>query len=311
MPTVFRIYFPLFDHVESRSNEVRLTHDGLLAHPQVNLVDDPKSADYLIFCQNHLVDHCPYHTQFRPIKDTYKHKVIMLDYDDNPYQVYDANDFRWKLYFKRSCVDRQHNQLIDYGGLPILPTAYCVVDDMVEPPEEYSGVRNIGASCLFEDEILDYPIFSRARAPLLEFSKILEAKYSFPMQVGLVSECGPIGRSRINTEYKKCLFDSKIILHANPDSWEGDARLWEALSSGALVFVDRMCQPITHPLVDGEHVIFYDLTDDGMEKLEQKVIYYLKHDDERETIGKQGRDFVLLHHRSIHRVNAIIDQLES
>jgi hypothetical protein len=233
----------------------------------------------------------------------------MLDYDDNPHQVYDADDFSWKLYFKRSCVDRKLNQVVDYGDLPILSTAYCVVDDMVEPPEGYNGARSIGVSCLFENEILEYDLFSRVRAPLLKFSKNLETKYSFSMQVGLVSECGPIGRSRINKEYKKCLFDSKIILHANPDFWEGDSRLWEALSSGALVFVDRMCQPITNPLVDGEHVIFYDPTEDGLRKLEQKIVYYLQHDAQREAIGKQGRDFVLSHHRSIHRVNAIFDQL--
>jgi len=99
---IYKIYFPLFDHRESTSNEMRLTHEGLLAHPQVKLVDRPELADYLIFCQNHLVDHCPFHTQFRPIKDQYKEKTILLDYDDSPEMIYDADDFRWRLYFKRS-----------------------------------------------------------------------------------------------------------------------------------------------------------------------------------------------------------------
>ena len=38
-----RIYFPLFDDPESSSNEMRLTHEGLRAHPQVTLVDRPTS----------------------------------------------------------------------------------------------------------------------------------------------------------------------------------------------------------------------------------------------------------------------------
>ena len=60
------------------------------------------------------------------------------------------------------------------------------------------------------------------------------------MQIGTVSESGSAGRSGIHPKYKQCLYDSKIVLHANPDSWEGDARTWEALASGALVFVDRI-----------------------------------------------------------------------
>ena len=131
------------------------------------------------------------------------------------------------------------------------------------------------------------------------------------MQVGVVSEPGPTGRSRIDKHYKNCLYDSKIILHANPDDWEDDSRTWEALCSGALVFIDRMCQPIENPLVEGKHVIFYDLDEAGLKELEEKILYYLNHDEERERIGSQGREFVLTHHRSINRVNHIIEALES
>lgn len=307
----YRVYFPLFNHIESRSNEVRLTHEGLTAHPRVSLVDDPESADYLVFCQNHLVDHCPHHTEFRPIKDKFKRNTIMLDFDDSPHMIYDRDDFGWKLYFKRSCVNRRTNQAIDYGELPILPTAYAVVDDMVEPPKNSDGERPIAISCLFEDAVMDYEIFRLGRSKLLKFAKRLATSYDYPMQIGLVSPCGPVGRSAIDKRYKGCLFDSKIILHANPDHWEGDARTWEALSAGALVFVDRMCQPINHPLVDGKHVIFYDLTEEGMEELERKIIYYLNHDQERARIGRQGQAFVLERHRSINRINEIIWELEA
>lgn len=307
----YKIYFPLFDHIESKSNEVRLTHEGLSNHPRVSLVDSPESADYLIFCHNHLVDHCPFHDQFGEIKDKYKHKTIMLDYNDHFEYLFDREDFSWKLYFKRSLVNRSNNQPEDFGDLPVLPTAYCVVDNMVHPPENYDVRRSIAVACLFDDYIHDNPCFRRVRGALLRFAKKLDARYEFPMQIGVVSEPGPVGRSAINDQYKACLYDSKIILHANPDDWEGDSRTWEALCSGALVFIDRMCQPIENPLVDGEHCIFYDLTVDGLEELERKVLYYLQHDDERERIGQQGRDFVLSKHRSIHRINRVIDELEA
>lgn len=310
MGSMYKIYFPLFDHIESASNEMRLTHEGLAAHPQVTLVDRPENADYLIFCQNHLVDHCPFHTRFNPIKDKYKEKTILLDYDDNPDMIYDAGDFRWRLYFKRSCVDRENGRIMNYAGLSVLPTAYCVVNDMCEPPVRYDNRKNIDVSCLFDDDVIDSPWFKLARGRLLKFAKRLAADHRLSMQIGTVSECGPVGRSGIDPRYKQCLYDSKIILHANPDPWEGDARLWEALASGALVFVDRMYAPIKNPLIDEQHLIFYDLTDEGMEILERKIMDYLDDNTERERIGMQGRAFVMSHHRSTNRVAEIIHELE-
>ena len=306
---MYKIYFPLFDHVESSSNEMRLTHEGLLAHPQVTLVDRPELADYVIFCQNHLVDHCPFHTQFRPIKDLHKERSILLDYDDDPRTIVDAADFRWRLYFKRSCVDRDTGRALDYGGLPVIPTAYCVVDDMVEPPTNLQRPRPIDVSCLFDDYVTESPWFKRGRGRLLRFARQLAATHRLTTQIGPVSESGPAGRSRIHPAYKQCLFDSRVVLHANPDPWEGDARTWEALASGALLFVDRMHAPIRHPPIDGLHLVFYDLTDEGLARLEERVLYYLDHEAERERIGLAGREFVLRHHRSIDRADAIISEL--
>ena len=307
---IYSIYFQLFDHIESQSSEIRMTLEGLEDHSQVNLEEDPEVADYLIFCQNHLVEHCQFHERFRPIKDKYRYKSIMLDYGDSCDFIYDQHDFDWKLYFKRSCVDRKKMQAMDYGDLEVLPTAYGVTDDMVEPPQDYDGTRNIAVSCLFNDNIAEGSGFKGARARLLKFAKALDDKYEFPMQVGTVSECGPTGRSGMNAQYKSCLFDSKIILHANPNNWEGDSRTWEAISSGALVFIDRMIQPIEYPLVDGVHVIFYDLTETGKKDLEKNIIYYLQHDDDREEIARQGREFVLGHHRAIHRINTVMEELQ-
>ena len=181
---------------------------------------------------------------------------------------------------------------------------------MVDPPDGYTGTRQIAVSRPFDDAVIDSPVFGRVRGRLLRFAKRLARDHAFPMQIGPVSECGPVGRSSLDPKYKTCLFDSKIVLHANPDWWEGDSRLWEAIASGALVFVDRMRQPIPHPLVDGVHVIFYDLTDAGMEELERRILYYLSHDEERERIGRQGREFALAQHRPINRIKQIIEELE-
>ena len=308
----YRIYFPLFDGPESASAEMRQTHEGLLAHPQVTLVDRPEIADYIVLCQSHLVDHNPLAVRFRPIKDRYKAKTILLDYDDDPGKIFDAHDFRWRLYFKRSWVDRAQGRVMDHGGLALRPTAYCVVDDMCQAPAGSDQPRPIDVSCLFDDGVIDTPYFMLARGRLLKFARRLAVPHrQLSFQLGTVSECGPVGRARVDPRYKQCLYDSKIVLHANPDPWEGDSRLWEALAAGALVFVDRMHTPLDPPLIDGQHLIFYDLTDPGMELLEARILRYLEDNTGRERIATQGRDFVINHHRSVDRVNEIIRSLES
>jgi glycosyl transferase family 1 len=308
---MYKIYFPLFDHHESRTNEVRLTHEGLLAHPQVTLVDRPELADYLIFCQNHLVDHCPLHRQFRSIKDRYKEQTILLDYDDNPHTVFDAADFRWRLYFKRSCVDRRTGQVMRYPGLRIIPTAYAVMEDMVAPPPDHDRPRRLDLACLFDDSVTSAEPYKHGRGRLLQFARQLATTHPGAMQIGPVSSTNTAGRSAIHPAYKRCLYDSRIVLHANPDWWEGDSRTWEALASGALLFVDRIHAPIAHPLIDGEHLVFYDFTVAGMAALEARIIHFLGCEPERAAIASRGRDFVLTHHRSIDRVNAIVAELSA
>lgn len=313
-PPRYKIYFPLFDDPEAASNEVRLTYQGLSAHPRVTLVDRPERADYLIFCQNHLVGHNPFHVRFRAIKDRYKPSTIMLDYGDDPGELLDADDFRWRLYFKRSCVDRENGRGMSYGDLPVRATAYCVPDAMVEPPAgvDPCGARTLDVACLFDDVVVDTPYFALARGRLLKFARRLASAHpELSTQLGTVSECGPVGRSTTDPRYKRCLYDSKIVLHANPDPWEGDARLWEALASGALVFVDRMYAPIDAPLVDGQHLIFYDLTDEGLRRLEEQVLGYLGNDQGRRRIADQGRAFVLERHRSIDRVSELLRALDT
>jgi hypothetical protein len=144
---------------------------------------------------------------------------------------------------------------------------------------------------------------------LLQFARSLRARHLMPMQIGTVSEPGPVGRSGVDERYRECLLNSKIVLHANPDPWEGDARLWEALAAGALVCVDRMVQPIDYPLVDGEHVVFYDPTDEGLADLERRIIHFLLNEEERAEIAAQGRAFALAHHRSQNRIDAMVQRL--
>lgn len=93
----------------------------------------------------------------------------------------------------------------------------------------------------------------------------------------------------------------------NPSRWEGDHRTWEAFANGALVFIDRMWTPMTHPLIDGEHCIFYDLSDEGLEKLRERILFYLEHGELAYDIAREGHEFTMKYHRVSNRIDEMLD----
>lgn len=107
-------------------------------------------------------------------------------------------------------------------------------------------------------------------------------------------------------DYFRLLKRSRIVVTCNPSRWEGDHRTWEAFASGALVFVDRMYTPMIHPLVDGEHCIFYDLSDEGLRKLENQIICYLRDINLATEIAQSGHNFTMKYHRTSNRIDEIL-----
>ena len=103
--------------------------------------------------------------------------------------------------------------------------------------------------------------------------------------------------------------DAKIIVTSNPDPWEGDSRTFEALSTGALVFVDyteSLQELIPHPFVNGTHlIVYYHGEYDTLGKL---IEYYLEHAEEREAIARSGYMHVMNYHRAEHRLDYVLDK---
>ena len=68
-------------------------------------------------------------------------------------------------------------------------------------------------------------------------------------------------RKVVDTGYFSMMRRAQIVVTCNPANWDGDFRLFEALSSGALVFTDELHTPAPYPLVDGVHLVVYDNDD--------------------------------------------------
>ena len=60
--------------------------------------------------------------------------------------------------------------------------------------------------------------------------------------VSLASAAGKHGRNVLQPEYVEALSSSQIVVTCNPDGWEGDSRLGEALASEAAPAVHAQVQ---------------------------------------------------------------------
>lgn len=100
------------------------------------------------------------------------------------------------------------------------------------------------------------------------------------------------------------MYDAQIVVTANPAGWEGDFRLWEALASGALVFVDELSTPMPFPLVHGENVVFFS-THDKADFL-TKLSFYSTHEYDRESIARRGYVHAMRYHRTVNFVDYVL-----
>ena len=111
-------------------------------------------------------------------------------------------------------------------------------------------------------------------------------------------------RQTLSTNYFESMYNAEIVVTANPANWEGDFRLWEALASGALVFVDKISTPVPHPLLHEKNVIFYS-THNKSDFL-TKLHYYLSNRKPREKIATDGYVHALRYHRTVNMVDYVL-----
>ena len=62
----------------------------------------------------------------------------------------------------------------------------------------------------------------------------------------------------------------------------GDNRLFESISSGALVFCDNSYNDYNHKFIDKKYIIYYKIN--NLDYLYNQINYYLENDKERESI---------------------------
>lgn len=103
--------------------------------------------------------------------------------------------------------------------------------------------------------------------------------------MGVVGPAGEPGRNSVQTDYLRRLTESQIVVTCNPEAWEGDSRLFEALASGALVLCDRMMQP-PPGVVGNRSVVWYS----SIPELIGLLHHFIKHPHQADAIAARGRE---------------------
>lgn len=96
---VYKVYY--CKHVSHGVRFYFLIREALLLHPNIHLVDDPESADVIVYLPESAVWH-----KTECAAPAYKSKTIVLDETDGPNLFEPDNTdttVPWLLYFKRSC----------------------------------------------------------------------------------------------------------------------------------------------------------------------------------------------------------------
>ena len=276
-----------------------LATQGLREHPYVTLVDSPREAEFVVYL--------PVST--KPIPNASAgataDKLLVLDEGDGTTFYPKVKSDSYLIYFKRSFVRKRDGKYTGVGSgyaRAYLPMVYSVSDGYLRVDGTLTkfSERKFDVVCTLRP----IPEKQPTRTRVLEWVAEAVEKFGVPAERARVGEVNHAQRRGISDEFLEAQFSSKIIVTCNPSHWEGDFRLWEAVASGALVFVDNMWVPTAHPFVDGEHLILYDQHD--KDAFLRKLGYYLSHPDEARAIAKACLAHALKHHRAVSRMDFLL-----
>lgn len=282
-------------YVPSRkiTREYLLIKQGLENNPRVELVDSESKAHFVFLFYTVLKHHPHFNKAFPPSK------TVFIDYHDQPDLVFPV---KCLAYFKRSWVKPLTHAIKQFLPRPsnFYPLTFAIMDEFII---EERLERDIVLSCTIRPHVR-HP----NRPTVLDFIKKMGIQGK--TQIG---ELNSGNMNRFNEpdmrEYFRLLRRSRIVVTCNPTKWEGDHRTWEAFANGALVFVDRMFTPLTHPLVNGKHCIFYEVSHSGLEELRRKISYFLEETGHAEDIALSGHKFTMKYHRSSNRIDEILEKI--
>ena len=304
---MYQIYYPYLNQQGEYKN---IIYSGCVKNENIEFVDSFLDCDYIFFDFRHM----KFNFENKDIiLKNYLHKVIMIDYRDNAREIYQEN---FHLYFKRSVVDKRSLTFIKYPRV-IHPISYAVKGHLLDYkaiPNVKFTERTIDISVLFSplnrgelnNDSNDIVEPQGIRHNIARYIRDTFKDSKYTVHVGRVGDYKRgKGHDSVVDEYINVMLNSKIVVTCDPDHWEGDYRLFEALACGPLVFSNKMVTPIINSFEDGKHLIYYDRSklDDN---LKNQLIYFLENEEERLSIARKGYEHTMKYHKCSDRIDEII-----
>ena len=233
-------------------------------------------------------------TLFRWEPPVPRDRVIIIDETDNHLPLPDVRDGDYLAYFKRSWIDKTTGRAT-MERQNYFPTPYAIADEYLNNEIPVASHRPIDILCTLRG--------SRAKnGPRDRVSTWVKEAFlgssSLDVQVG---QFNTANKGTIDSAYFTTMRRTKIVVTSNPNDWEGDFRLFEAMSSGALVFVDAIATPYHHPLIHGQHLVYYD--NRNQSDLISKLHHAIRHPRWARRVAINGYRHVLRHHRAVSWVD--------
>jgi len=270
-----------------------LIRQGFNKHPAIEAVSTMDEAEFILYL--------PVSTAIPPKQQNLTKKINCFDESDGSGANRNIAESTYLIYLKRSFVTKKDGLYTGQGRgyeRNYFPMAYSVSDEYFDPQNFLSGSqRKLDIVCSnrpFDKQ----PTRSRIVYWVADFLD------KYPQYHGIAGEVNAAGRREINQKYFDAMRSTKILVTANPSFWEGDFRFFEAVASGALVFVDEMYIPHPHPFIHGKHLIVYDNSD--QQTFQNSLKYYLEHPQEARAIARAGLRHALRYHRALSRMDWIL-----
>ena len=293
-----------------------LTREGLLLHPNVELVsyNSINTADFIVYlpgsapwhrteCNSTnladkliVLDEFDGHQAFAPTGDR---KILQKNYDKSNVR---ALGQWYYMMFKRSYVVRKRGHFKYFPHLDkpdMYPMTYSLAEAYLRGPFSFAKDRKWEIVCTLRGS-RQQP----ARLRVQDWLKEYVENRKIPEDKVVTGQINRASRTTVSKQYFELMHGAQIIVTVNPSDWEGDFRLWEALASGALVFVDPIFAPHPYPLKHEENVIFF--SNSNKTDLWTKLDYYRKHTNKARTIAINGYLHSMKYHRTVGMMDYVL-----
>lgn len=242
-----------------------------------------------------MLDESDGHGHFMPFgKPT---EMLNAGYQPHPHI---KNEFLWYyMYFKRSYIVRRGGVFQRFPHLQrpdFFPITYSLADAYIRPVFNFK--REMEIVCTLRGSPVQ-PARQRVQTWVEEYVNKHDIR-----DRAVWGQLNTASRQTVNKKYFDLMHNARIIVTVNPSEWEGDFRLWEAMASGALVFVDPIFAPHPYPLEHGVDVILFSNT--NKTDLWEKLDYYRTHHEEARKIAINGYLQAMKYHRTVNMIDYVL-----